>query len=83
MGLERPGRWATAGASASTRPWTSTAAYGLFWFLGSAVLGILYDVSWPALIAFAVTAELAAVPFFFLAGDGRRQAAARDNPSNH
>lgn len=43
-----------------------TAGYGVSWFLGSAAIGILYDVSLPALIAFAVTAELAALPFFFL-----------------
>jgi len=42
------------------------AAYGLFWFLGSAVMGILYDVSLPALIAFSVIAQLAAVPVLLL-----------------
>lgn len=41
-----------------------TAGYGLFWFLGSAVIGILYDASLPAMIAFCVLAELAAVPIF-------------------
>jgi MFS family permease len=41
-----------------------TTGYGVAWFLGSAILGILYDVSLPALIAFAVVAELAAVPLF-------------------
>jgi MFS family permease len=42
------------------------AAYGLFWFLGSAVMGILYDVALPALITFSVIAQLAAVPVLFL-----------------
>lgn len=42
------------------------AAYGLFWFLGSAVMGILYDVSLPALITFSVIAQLAAVPILLL-----------------
>jgi len=37
--------------------------YGVFWFLGSAVMGILYDVSLPALVIFSVLAELAAIPF--------------------
>ena len=41
-------------------------AYGLFWFLGSAVMGILYDVSLPALITFSVIAQLAAVPILLL-----------------
>jgi predicted MFS family arabinose efflux permease len=43
-----------------------TAGYGVFWFLGSAVMGILYDVSLPALIVFCVAAELASLPFFLL-----------------
>jgi predicted MFS family arabinose efflux permease len=41
-----------------------TAGYGVFWFLGSAAIGFLYDRSLAAAIAFCVTAELAAVPFF-------------------
>jgi MFS family permease len=41
-----------------------TAAYGISWFVGSAVIGTLYDISLPALIAFSVIAELAAIPFF-------------------
>ena len=41
-------------------------AYGISWFLGSAVIGFLYDRSLPALIAFSVGAELAAIPFFFI-----------------
>lgn len=38
--------------------------YGVAWFAGSAVIGILYDVSIPALVVFSVAAELAAVPLF-------------------
>jgi MFS family permease len=38
--------------------------YGLFWFLGSALMGILYDLSLPSMIAFSVTAQLASVPLF-------------------
>jgi MFS family permease len=44
-----------------------TAGYGVSWFVGSAVLGWLYDLSLPALIVFSMAAELAAVPFFFMA----------------
>ena len=47
-----------------------TAGYGLFWFLGSAVIGILYDVSIPATIVCCVTLELAAIPFFLAARRG-------------
>lgn len=47
-----------------------TAGYGIFWFLGSALIGILYSISFPVLIGFALVAELAAIPFFLLA---RRQ----------
>ncbi len=36
--------------------------YGVAWFLGSAAMGILYDASVPALVAFSVAAELLAVP---------------------
>jgi predicted MFS family arabinose efflux permease len=43
-----------------------TAGYGVFWFLGSAALGILYTLSLPALIAFSLVAELAAIPLFIL-----------------
>jgi len=45
-----------------------TAGYGLFWFLGSAVIGILYDLSLPAAITFSVVTELAAVPIFVWVG---------------
>jgi MFS family permease len=41
-----------------------TGAYGLFWFLGSAAIGGLYDFSIPAAVAFCVVAEFAAIPFF-------------------
>jgi MFS family permease len=43
-----------------------TAGYGIFWFLGSAVLGILYGISLPALILFSVVIELAAIPLFLV-----------------
>lgn len=49
-----------------------TAGYGVFWFLGSAAIGILYDLSLPATIAFCVVAELAAVPLFLWVGHRHR-----------
>jgi len=41
-----------------------TAGYGVAWFAGSAIIGILYDISVPALVAFCVAAAFAAVPIF-------------------
>jgi MFS family permease len=41
-----------------------TAGYGVFWFVGSAAIGTLYDRSLPITIAFCVTSQLAAIPFF-------------------
>jgi MFS family permease len=38
------------------------AGYGLAWFLGSALLGYLYDTSRIALVAFSVAAQVVAVP---------------------
>jgi MFS family permease len=40
------------------------AGFGLFWFLGSALMGILYDLSLTALIAFSVIMQLGAIPIF-------------------
>jgi predicted MFS family arabinose efflux permease len=51
-----------------------TAGYGIFWFLGSAAIGFLYDVSMPALIAFSVVLQLAAVPLFFIVARQARSA---------
>lgn len=45
-----------------------TAGYGVFWFLGSAAIGILYDRTVYAAIAFCVLTELAAVPVFVWVG---------------
>ncbi len=48
-----------------------TAGYGIFWFLGSVAIGVLYAVSIPLLIAFCLLAEFAALPLF-LAVRGRQ-----------
>jgi len=42
--------------------------FGLAWFAGSALMGMLYDASLPALIAFSMVTQLAAVPLFFWVG---------------
>ncbi|MCS6910571.1 MAG: MFS transporter [Anaerolineales bacterium] len=49
--------------------------FGLAWFAGSALMGGLYDVSLPALVAFAVAAQLLAAPLFYLLGKGRSRIA--------
>jgi MFS family permease len=38
------------------------ACFGIAWFLGSAIMGFLYDISIPALIALSVTSQLIALP---------------------
>ena len=48
------------------------AAFGLFWFLGSILLGWLYDVSPIALVSAAAALELAGIPFFFAVVRARR-----------
>jgi hypothetical protein len=44
-----------------------TAGYGIFWFIGSAVMGMLYDHSITATIIFCVASQLVAVPIFLVA----------------
>src|SRR3990172_1480508 len=46
--------------------------FGVSWFLGSALMGILYDISIPALILFSVMMQLASVPFFLMVKKGLR-----------
>jgi predicted MFS family arabinose efflux permease len=44
-----------------------TAGYGVAWFIGSALMGVLYDRSITAVIIFCLVLQLAAVPVFFKA----------------
>ncbi|MGE5580051.1 MAG: MFS transporter [Bacillota bacterium] len=37
------------------------AGYGLFWFIGSAFMGILYDFSIPVLVGFSIVTQLASI----------------------
>lgn len=39
-------------------------SFGVFWFLGSWLLGVLYDISIPAMIAVSVLSQLAAIPLY-------------------
>jgi len=47
--------------------------YGVFWFLGSAVMGVLYDMSVTSLIVFSVASQLVAVPILLMAKKGGRR----------
>lgn len=39
-------------------------SFGIFWFLGSWLLGVLYDISIPTMIVVSVVAQLAAIPLY-------------------
>jgi hypothetical protein len=43
-----------------------TGVYGVFWFVGSVIIGRLYDVSLSALLTFAVAAQLVSIPIFIV-----------------
>ena len=45
-------------------------AFGVFWFFGSWLLGVLYDASLPAMIALSVAAQLCAIPLYLASGKG-------------
>lgn len=50
-------------------------AFGVFWFMGSWLLGSLYDVNLGLMIAVSVAAQLAAAPLFYLAGKAMESSA--------
>lgn len=39
-------------------------SFGIFWFLGSWLLGVLYDISIPSMIMVSVIAQLVAIPLY-------------------
>jgi len=41
-----------------------TAAYGVFWFLGSLIMGLLYGISILAVIAFCMATQVISIPLF-------------------
>ena len=51
-------------------------SFGAFWFLGSWLLGVLYDVSIPAMIAVSVAAQLAAIPLYIASARRHKGSAA-------
>lgn len=64
-------RAAVAGMAPQQRRGTAygifNAGYGLAWFLGSALMGILYDLSRPALVAFSIAVQLLSLPLLMTA----------------
>jgi MFS family permease len=44
---------------------TFNGIYGVAWFLGSAIMGVLYGISITAVVAFGMTAQLVAAVMFF------------------
>lgn len=48
-------------------------SFGIFWFLGSWLLGALYDISIAAMIAVSVSAQLASIPFYFISASKKRR----------
>jgi len=60
------------------------AGFGLFWFLGSALMGWLYELSLAWLIAFSVIIQLLAIPIFFgVSRDLRRLTGPERDQVNH
>lgn len=39
-------------------------SFGILWFLGSWLMGVLYQISIPAMVILSVIAQLAAIPFY-------------------
>lgn len=50
-------------------------SFGVFWFLGSWLLGVLYELSIPAMIAVSVAAQLAAIPLYIWSDRLKRRSA--------
>lgn len=48
-------------------------AFGICWFAGSWLSGVLYDASIPAMVAASMAAQLAAIPFFWKAARSTTQ----------
>lgn len=49
-------------------------AFGIAWFAGSAIMGLLYQTSIPALVAFSIALQLLALPVFAIAMKNTREA---------
>ncbi|MEA5059009.1 MAG: MFS transporter [Candidatus Pelethousia sp.] len=49
-------------------------SFGVCWFLGSWLSGVLYECSMPAMIAVATVSQLAAIPFYILSNKPAKSA---------
>lgn len=49
-------------------------SFGLFWFIGSWIMGVLYDSSLLAMIAVSMLGQLLAIPFYILSNRVAREA---------
>ncbi len=59
-----------------------TAGYGVFWFIGSAAIGFLYDRSVAWAMGFCVVTQLAAIPFFiWVAAHQPARSVSNDQPA--
>ena len=56
-------------------------SFGAFWFLGSWLLGLLYDRSLPVMIAVSAIAQLAAIPLYLLSKRQHNRSAAEQTHS--
>ena len=48
-------------------------SFGFFWFLGSWLMGVLYDISIPAMVAISVTAQLASIPLYLASSHQKKR----------
>ena len=48
-------------------------SFGFFWFLGSWLMGVLYDTSIPVMVIVSVVAQLAAIPLYIASAKLRKQ----------
>ena len=46
--------------------------FGVAWFLGSAAMGLLYDISIPAVVFFSTVLQLCALPVLYFAKQQER-----------
>jgi hypothetical protein len=44
-------------------------SFGIFWFLGSWLMGVMYSVSIPIMISISIAAQILAIPFYLKVGE--------------
>lgn len=60
-----------------------TCVYGISWFIGSAIIGALFNVSGAAVVIFAVVVELAAIPLILIVRRLTLDSATSDTDQSH